>query len=203
MLKCGLWHQVMFDVVFRHLGKNWVPSKCQQCFKVVVRPKTLRQLFALLELQKRLNRPCKCGIERRETVHGLYGGYFYNWGLHEGRKCYDIVRQAVDEDKELGPDVPVLLKRACTEYELKCGDSDKWTVEPEQLEVEAQLERWLVDDDYEHRQAEKLVHNVHRKWIEWAFANGDKTFADFTDGEPLYPEYITYQHLTHEEIENS
>jgi len=201
-LKCGLWHQIMFDMIGSKLpsGERFVPSKCQNCYKVVVRPKTLVQLFGLINLQKTLDRPSKAGIERRESVHGLYGGYFYNWGLAEGKECYNIVRKAVDEHENLGPETNVLLKRGCTEYEHACGDSDKWKITPEQLHIEALLDRWLITDDIEMRQPEKLIHNVHRKWIEFAYSYGDETYVKFTGGKPLYPPYKTYQHFTDEEI---
>jgi hypothetical protein len=131
-LNCALWHQIMFNMVSLRLPpeRRFVPSKCQACFKVVVRPKTLEQLFALMELEQRLGRPCKCGIESRDSVHALYGGYFYNWGLAEGLDCYELVRAEVDKEPRLGPDIDVFLKRSCTEYEHACGDSDTWKVTP-------------------------------------------------------------------------
>ena len=54
--KCHLWHQIMFNVVSEPLPEalRFVPSGCQECWKVVVRPKTLKQLFALWEIEKRL-----------------------------------------------------------------------------------------------------------------------------------------------------
>lgn len=203
-LKCGAWHQIYFDIVGSRLPnrKQFVPSKCHECFKVVVRPRTLVELFALRDLQIKLDVPSKCGIERRESVHGLYGGYFYNVGLRDGQECYHKVREEIDGDKYLGFDVPVFLKRACTEFEHACGDSDKWTIDDYQLNVEALLERHLVLDDIELKQPEKSIHHAHRRWIEWAYAMGDATYANFTGGKPLYPAYKTYEHLDIKELEN-
>ena len=186
-LKCGLWHQIMFSIVGGKLpGRKFVPSPCQSCFKVVVRPKTLRQLFELLKLQKQMDVPSKCGIEKRPSVHGLYGGYFYTVGMEEGLERYKQVRQKVDEWPGLGPDIEVFLKRACTEYEHACGDSDTWEITKDQVEIEGLINRWVVSDDIEHKQPEKLIEHTHRQWIEWAYANGDPTYADFTGGKPLY-----------------
>ena len=196
LLDCGTWHNVLFDVISMGLppAERFVPSRCQECFKVVVRPKTLKQLFALLDLQKRLNVPSKCGIEIRETVHGLYGGYFYNLGMEAGLERYSQVRREVDADPLLGADVPVMLKRACTEYEHALGPSDKWTVTPQQLEIEGILETLMTKDDIDRRQTDAHLFYVHRKWIEFAYAVGDPTYREFTDG-PLYPDYVTYHHL--------
>lgn len=196
-LHCAMWHQIIFDLAGQMLpdGKKFVPSKCQQCFKVVVRPKTVKQLFALADLQEKLDRPCKCGIEVRKTTHSNYGGYFYNVTLREGLECFDIVRKAVDENKYLGPDVEVLLKRACTEFEHACGDSDKWTISEYQLHVEALIERFVVLERKELKQPEIMVNHVKRRWIEFAFERGDETYKEFTGGKPLYPKYKTYHHM--------
>lgn len=196
MLDCHTWHSILFDIIVAGLPKEekFVPSRCQECYKVVVKPKTLKQLFALLDVQKALGMPCKCGIETRYTVHGLYGGYFYNIGLDAGVECYKKVRKAVDDAKFLGTDVTVLLKRACTEYEHELGASDKWVITARQLEIEGALDMLLAKDDTYRNQSEANLLYIHRKWIEWAYAHGDPTYSEFTDG-PLYPPYVTYHHL--------
>jgi hypothetical protein len=194
---CYTWHHVIFEHLSKPMviGHKFVPAQCQECFKVVVRPQTLRQLFALEKLQKEMDRPCKCGIEVRDTVHGLYGGYFYNKGLAEGLERYQEVRKAVDDYILLGPDVPVFLKRGCTEFELACGPSDQWQTTPEQLKIEDMVNRYLSKDDMVRTQPDHVIWHLHRKWIEWAYAHGDSTYAEFTDGKPLYPPVVTYHHL--------
>ena len=195
-LDCHTWHKIMFDVCFRQTGKKFAPSPCHGCWKVVVRLQTLKQLFALLSLQMRMGRPSKCGIEVRETVNGLYGGYFYNKSLEEGLECYSAVRQEIDADPQLGPDVSVILKRACTEFELLCGPSDEWKVTPEQEGMEALINRWFVRDINQRTQPPHALATVHRRWIEWAYQNGDQTYLEFTDGKPIYPKVISYHHIT-------
>lgn len=194
---CHTWHHIIFEFFGkkRLLGRPFVPSKCQECFKVVVRPQTLKQLFLLEKLQERLDRPCKCGVEVRDTVHGLYGGYFYCHGLEEGVARYREVRAAINAAEGLGWEVPVILKRACTEFELECGPSDKWTVTPEQLKIEAMVDQFIVKDDVARVQPAHVVRHIHRKWIEFAWKHGDGTYAEFTNGRPLYPPPVTYHHL--------
>ena len=194
-LDCHLWHKVMFDVILSRLGEPAVPSKCQNCWKVVVRPSTLKGLFALEKIQIAMDVPSKCGIEIRKTVHGLYGGYFYNYSFAEGLERYRQVRKAVDEHPDLGPEITVLLKRACTEFEHLAGDSKFWKVTPRQIELEQMVERYVAVDDVQRAQPEHLVRHVHRKWIEYAYTNGDPTYLEYTNGEPLYPPYRTYHHL--------
>lgn len=203
-LDCGLWHQIIFNFISDRLppGEKFVPRHCQQCWKVVVKPRTLRQLFNLLELQKALGRPSKCGIELRDSVPGLYGGYFYNKSLEAGLECYESVKSAMLENEFLAPlldevdddgrTTRLILKRACTEFEHSCGASDKWAVTPEQNAIEDIVERWVVSDRLELSQPENVVWNVKRRWIEWAWKNGDPTYARYTGGKPLYPKYVTY-----------
>jgi len=190
---CFKWMGLVFNILSSRSKIQFVPSYCMNCYKVVVRPKTLKQLFALENLQKRLNLPSKCGIEIRDYVPALYGGYFYNRGVEEGRKCYKIVREAVDKDKVLGKDVDVYLKRSCTEMEQKFGDSDKW-VEPseKQMEMEETLLSMIAYDPNGQGQPPHFVAHVHKWWIEWAFQHGDMTYLEYTAGLPIQPLAKTY-----------
>jgi len=154
-------------------------------------------LFALLNLQMRMGRPAKCGIEVRPTVNGLYGGYFYNHGPEAGLECYEAVRAEVDADPLLGPDVSVILKRGCTEFELYCGASDEWEVCPEQAGIENLVNKWFVRDIVQRSQPDHAIATVHRKWVEWAYQCGDQTYLEYVNGNPdaIYPRVVTYHHL--------
>lgn len=199
-MDCGTWHRLIFDYLSKFMppGQKFVPAGCHECFKVVVRPQTLKELFALEKLQLRLNRPSKCGIELRPTVHGLYGGYFYNQGLEQGLERYREVRRAVDEAPLLGREVGVILKRGCTEFELECGPSDQWQVTEEQMRLERLVNRWVSRDDVIRTQPEQVLWRIYRQWIEHAYAWGDPTYSEFTGGKPLYPPVVTYHHLADE-----
>lgn len=196
-LDCQRWHSILFNLFSMTMPRNqsFVPSACQQCWKVVARPKTLLGLFSLMELQKRLGRPSKCGIEVRQYVHGLYGGYFYNHSIEEGLECYKLVRSEIDKAEHLGPDTPVILKRGCTEYENRCGPSDNWIVTQRQLHIETLINEWVVRDVTLREQPEYAILYVHKKWIEFAYQNGDGTYLNFTGGKPLYRPLVTYHHL--------
>ena len=205
-VNCNLWNNFMFNNIFKRVphslrqGRTFVPAGCQNCYKVVVRPETLRQLFAMVELLKRLDVPSKCGIERREYVHGLYGAYFYNRGLPNGLEKYKMVRKAVDEDPLLGPDIGVLLKRACTEMEQQAGPSNLWTVSPEQGLIEKLVYETINVDNVRHYQTPMGVDYVHGRWIEFAYAWGDDTVFDYLDESmPMYPPYVTYHHLAEQQ----
>ncbi len=201
---CHLWNKIIFDIVVKQLPEDqkFVPRHCQGCWKVVVKPRTLQQLFNLLEMQKELDLPSKCGIEVRDSVPGLYGGYFYNKSIEAGLECYDVVKKSMSENDILTPlleetdkdnrTTRLILKRACTEFEHAVGDSDKWEITTGQNAVEDLIEQYIVHDSLELRQAEHLTWNIKRRWIEWAWKNGDPTYANYTGGKPLYPAYVTY-----------
>lgn len=201
---CGLWHQITFNTVVMGLPpeQRFVPRHCQSCWKVVVKPHTLQQLFNLLELQKKLDRPSKCGIETRDSVSELYGGYFYNKSFQAGMECYDIVKAGMLENEFLAPlldevdgygrTLRIILKRGCTEYEHTVGDSSKWNVTPEQEFIEDLIDTYFVDENLSLTQPEHVVWNIKRRWIEWAYKNGDKTYLRYTGGKPMYPAYVTY-----------
>ena len=196
---CFLWTNIMFDNMSQRTSLQFIPEYCHGCFKVVARPKTVVQLFAIERLQYAIGRPAKCGIEVRDYVPALYGAYWYNRGVEAGRECYQAVRDAVDADPVLGPDVDVYLKHACTEMERKYGDSDKWD-EPtkEQLDIEKIIIDNIVYDPRIQDQPTHFKNHTRRRWIEWAFQHGDESYKVFTGGEPIEKPAVTYHEEEHD-----
>jgi len=204
--RCMWWHDIWFPCY------GIIPTSCQTCWKVVCKPRKLPQLFALLDLMlNKDTKPCKCGIERRESVSGLYGGYFYNDSLEEGRERYNSVKKAMLEDEVLAPlldevndqgfPTRLILKRACTEYEIRVHSkqniehrrSDEWEITPEQLELEERLNAsYAVAESKNRGQTTDLKAHIIATWIEFAASNGDDTYLQYTGGQPFYPKYITY-----------
>ncbi len=195
MARCDIYHRVFYNIL------GHIHSFCRGCWKVVVRPQSLEQLFDLYELQREMGVPCKCGLELRKTVGGMYGGYFYNRGYENGLKRYRQVRELVDE--HLSPDVSVILKRYCTEFELGGehisgqGPSDQvGEVTPEEKEMEEYVEAHFPRVSPNNPQPKHLMAHVMKKWIHHAFEHGDETYKLFTNGEKLNQEYVTYHQET-------
>jgi len=190
--RCDLYHRVFYNIL------GHIHTYCRSCWKIVVRPETVVQLFDLYELQKEMGVPCKCGIELRNTVGGLYGGYFYTRSKADGLSRYDEVRKLVDQAIE--PGVSVILKRYCTEFELGGdggiagqGPSDQVPdTTPEEQAMEAYVEAHFPRIGAPGQQPKHLVAAVLRRWIHFAYAHGDATYKTFTDGNALFPDYITY-----------
>lgn len=179
--RCDLYHRVFFRIL------NHIHSYCRGCWKVVVRPQTLEQLFDLYELQRDLGVPCKCGTEHRSTVFGLYGGYFYCRTKEEGLMRIEQIRKSYPYD------VPIILKRYCTEFELEGKPSNE--VEEctqEELDMEGYIESFFPRVYPSSIMPDHLIAAVMRRWIHYAYESGDETYKLFTNGEPLVPGYITY-----------
>ena len=213
---CRLWDNVSFKIISKNLPEpyRFVPRGCQECWKVTVKLKTLEQLFAIHEMQKKMNMTCKCGAEMRDTVKGLYGAYFYNKSLEEGLECYEIVKAEllkndllaplIDEVDQDGRTTRIILKRGCTEYEHLIGPSDKWEISETQNVFENMVEEYFDLDQNKGGQPPQLITHIKCGWIEWAACNNDMTYLKYTDGAGLpkigdpkkirdnIPDYITY-----------
>ena len=132
--------------LYQHVfaASHIVPTRCLDCWKVVVKMQTVKQLIAFLEWQKEFSKDtmgtgrfCKCGIERRDYVAYQYGAYFYCDSKEQGLRRH---AQVVAGIKELGwDDVQVTLKRYCTEFEVNLGDSGEYQQTADGVELEKQI----------------------------------------------------------------
>jgi hypothetical protein len=202
---CGLYQRI-FDTA------KFVPSYCMDCYKVVVKLKTVKQLFQLYEAQISVAKAngwyCKCGLEARAYVPVQYGGYFYCRGLKQGQKRWRQVREMVDEHIDQGPDdlsnlkdlgVAVTLKKYCTEFELQLGPTKEYKrpVHADLIEkrIASSMDKYVLKQQGQSPQY--LVDHVMWKWIVYAWERGDMTCLRFNNGEPFYRSSQTY----HDELE--
>jgi len=184
-----------FDTyLFNALG--FLPRRCRECYKVVIRPKTVAQLIRLYELMNtefvKRGLHCKCGVEERVYVHANYGGYQYNRGLKEGKKSYKTIRDLVDVF--VGSDVGVILKRGCTEMELKTGPSKQYVVPEWADELEDKVMEVIELPSRKVSTPKYIADHTIRKWLEFAWDRGDATCLEFSDGKPIFPNKIDTYH---------
>lgn len=183
---------------------NIIPKKCLHCWKVVVVPQTVKQLFKLYEIELQLveKEPfcfCKCGTEHRAEVERNYGGYFYHATINEGLDRLDQLREIIY--KEIGK-IPVYLKRGCTEYERKYGDSSKWDslVTPEWDWIEKENNKLFRLVKKANFMPDHVRNNVMAQWILFAADRGDPTVPDLNGGKKLFPGYVTYERPKLQEV---
>lgn len=170
-------------------GWSFIPIRCHSCWKVVVRPRTLKELFALHELQKEMGLWSKTGIEDRPKIPAVYGGYFYNDTLDKARQCKVVVEKRIAAD--ISPDIPIYIKRGCTEYEEKFPEPRHWKIPPKQKEFEAYLDDRIILKARKAMQPDFVALNVKRKWVERAFELGQE-YRTFTGGRELHELTTTY-----------
>jgi hypothetical protein len=192
---CPMLQQRCFQVSPLTPAGQFVPRRCQSCWKIVIRPRSLKELFALEEILERLQWPSKCGIERRSYTpcsKYRYGGYIYNRSNEEGLQRLEAIRGIIDGDPVLNG-VEAYLKRGCTEMEATMGDSSKWQITPQQEYVEDMLDWLTVVDIPTSKSASHMIDHVHITWIEWACEIGDETYLEYTGGKPLYRPCVRYE----------
>jgi hypothetical protein len=188
--KCNRY-QMIYHAVF-----GFVPSKCMECWKVVLRPRNLSELFDIYAYQRELRIPSKAGMETRPFVHGNYGAYWYTNSQEEGLDLKDLIHKDFEK-------TPIILKRGCTEFEMSHGPSDRWEQPKHIQELEELLEDLLVDVAYNDGRTEKIEdgkpspwyvnEHVKRRWVEFAYDRGDITYKLYTHGKPLMAPVVTYE----------
>lgn len=190
---CTLWHKIWW------MNYSFCPLGCHKCWKIVVIPETLKQLFALREYQEKLHLPSKCGMDIRKYTNQIYSGYWYSpldKDLDHARKLYQRVAKGVKN--EVG-DIPVFLKRGCTEMEMGKGPSDKWVYTPQMAMTEKMLLSMYKLEHYAAPASQQPVAvkmDVIQRWIEWAWEHGDPTVHEFIN-RPLCPPPVTYHDSDH------
>jgi len=187
MTGCDFLNRFMFQQAYAQAA---VPKGCEHCYKVKVLPRTLRELVALYEIAQQVECPSKCGIDfYNPHSQNAYAGYFYLNGLEEARRMFQVLRDCVDESPKLGREVPIVIKRGCSNYEVARGPSDKYTFRPELQEIEAYLKARFVSGKPTKTVTAKTIYEI---WVPFAYQIGDNTYLDFTNGKPLYPKSLTY-----------
>jgi len=185
VLDCGFLMYFMFAHAY---AESAVPQGCSACYKVKVVLRTLRELVAAWELAKRIECRSKWGTDLYNPYsQNIYAGYFYVAGLDAARTSFKVVREAIDADPKLGPEIAMTIKRGCSEYEVKLGPSDRYAFTPEMAELETYLK-----SRFRERRAAHYPSMVAAHWIETAFRLGDDTYLDFTGGKRLRKSTMTY-----------
>ena len=178
---------------------GFIPPPCMECWKVVVFPKTLKQLMQVLQIEMRMTDAnpycfCKCGIEMRPDVERNYGGYFYTSGINEGLIRLTQVREELKKVFGENSEVKAILKRACTEYERAHGPSDKWDelVTDKHRGIWKKLNEVFALTKKHTRQPEIIKKHVLTLWLNHAISIGDPSIKEFNDGKNFYPGYVLY-----------
>ena len=168
---------------------NVIPKLCFSCYKVMIEPQTVMQLFKLMVIFHELKPPNdnarKCMVECREYASGAYKGYIYCSSIEEGEEVKNWIQELVSE--QISRDIPVTLKRGCSEYALsypeyaQVGQPDRaMTYKEEWRQYEE-----LVDKDYKFETQATTFNQasysfsdakVMLAWLKYAAAIGDQSY---------------------------
>lgn len=214
---CMFWHHMLFRQVF---NSAMVPIQCHNCWKVVLAPRDIEELFACYIMQHEMGRPSKCGTEtERDNTPRNYGGYWYNNSLQEGLECYNAVKAELERGKVYEREIlgcpvkvkfgngydesvpPLILKRACTEFEQACGPSDQWNWDDEQVELERIAFDSFSQEITHSRQTDIQLSIIFQDWIHRAFRVGDEKYLLFTNGNRLFPPPVTYHDMPKKKLD--
>lgn len=185
--QCGKWNRIYFPFF------KFIPKGCRNCWKVTMKPRTLKQAMGIMMLQEKMDLPSKTGMEMRPYTGGQ-GGFSSFWyaplsgGLEGARKLWVTVKEALIEEFGEGEvDVPI-LKRGCTEMELTFPKSSEWDKYAEKAhwdDTEQLLDKHIMDYKGPERQPTIMKTRSVVLWIEWAFEHrkvtGDYSYRDYIE----------------------
>ena len=184
-LPCAFLNHFMFGQVYARAA---VPLGCGACFKVKISTRTLRALMAAKQIAESTEFSTKSGAQiDNPTNDSVYSTYIYVTGLEAARAAYRGLRPRLDADAELGPGVVMTIKRGCSNYERKCGPSDRYSFDPGLEDAEAYLAGRFVDERPAKRHPPEAVAAMRTlRLVQTAYRIGDPTYKDFTGGKPLF-----------------
>lgn len=95
-----------------------IPRYCFDCYKIEIHPSTVMELFKLMivfnELNLEDNNHRKLWLRPQKTMPVNYSGTIYFQSLTKAIKSIDNVKSVID--KEIRQDIPIKIKRGCSEF---------------------------------------------------------------------------------------
>jgi len=179
---------------------NIIPEHCFACYKVLITPRNVVELFKLMVIFEKFDLPnnnCrKCMVETRDNVSGAYKGFIYCLGLEDANKVFEMTRNVVAE--EISDKVAVTMKRGCSEYASSYPRYQKVGRGPTIMkykkkwkEFEDAYDKGLVYDSRQIATSHAInppdftiqdFHAMHF-WLTYAATIGDLSYQKITGGE--------------------
>lgn len=176
---------------------NVIPKYCFNCFKVSIKPRTVVELLKLMVVFEKLSLPGdstrKCFVECREQVPGTYAGLIYCQDIGEGVAVMQLLQNVVQE--EISKNIPVLLKRGCSEFALAYPDYarvEQGTISMEYEEAWQQYED-LADREFDIKTSPPPGDTFNRPaftlqdakvmlaWLRYAATIGDLSYLEISE----------------------
>jgi len=178
---------------------NIIPKYCFSCYKVIVTPRTVLELFKLMMVFEAMRLPNdntrKCIVECREKISGTYKGFVYCRSIKEGEELVDTVRQIISD--EISNEIPVTLKRGCSEYGLVYPEFPVVAQGSNRMEyIEAWREQERIADDKLQINTKSYKYDTYNRadytlqdvltmlyWLRYAATIGDTSYLKIFNQE--------------------
>jgi hypothetical protein len=178
--------------IYGEYFETWdlVHSHCKNdCWKVCVYPRTVKELFELYDEMVLLDLPSKAGVDVRDYTPNKetnYAAYFYCGSRTEALQVQEVVQKVLLNG--LKSDMRCIVKSGCTEHEIS-----------ETAKVDSALEMRL-DDVFDvgsevtaFKQGDWLKNKIKVWWLKHARSVGDKTYKEVAELPADKKRYKTYQ----------
>jgi len=184
---------------------NVIPKFCFGCYKVLLEPKKVTELFKLYfifdNLNLKNNNRRKCMLEFRPKVSGNYKGYIYCSGLSEANEIKNKLDSILS--KKIKENIPTTIKRGCSEFGIAYPQYKKINQKDEQL-MEYN-EKWsnkekIIDDKLtiKNRSKQKVLKDnligatvsdvlIMRNWLAYAKKIGDFSYKKIVKEVTISP----------------
>jgi len=189
------------QLVFRKF--QVIPEYCFGCYKIVIAPHNVLELFKLMLVFEDLKLPDdntrKCRIVTSGDVAGYYKGFIYIQDFEEAKEIQNIVEPIIRE--EVCSDIPMYIKRGCSNFGLVYPDY----VNPDEKVAPYMMypNEWREHEDYVDTHLAGDIKPIKRDsfnnpdfdatdfqtmytWLAYASAVGDKSYIKIS-GTPVRP----------------
>lgn len=166
-----------FSILFKRFGL--VPTICQRCWKVVIRCRTVFELFRVWDLFHTEKISGKAGIDEREFTKGLYVAFAYNYSRAQGQASWtrivELLHDAIGGHFLSDFMQTVILKRGCTEMEQSVP-AGGWRESAAQAAFERKVLSFL-EPCQKVAQPDWVIRHKLRRWCSKAYGIGDLSYS--------------------------
>ena len=184
---------------------NVIPKYCFGCFKVLIEPINVMELFKLYivfdNLNLKNNNTRKCMLELRPNISGSYKGYIYCTSLNE---AYEIQNQVdIILKKKIKENYLISVKRGCSEFgvaypEFKKVNKNKNTLmkyneewkQKENLTDIHRKEKNILTKKTLQKSLKGVTVNdilIMHNWLGYAKKIGDLSYKNITEDVTIHP----------------
>jgi len=153
-----------------------IPRFCRfNCWKVVVKPRTLKETLSLYDTMRVLDLPSKIGADVRTYTFGPWAAFFYGDSLDQAKAYYAIIKP------EIPNETPIIVKRGCTEME-GLQPSNTWDdLSEDDKRLEAALDDLFEMEEMPFSQSAWAKNQTMEMWVKQAIMIGDPTAREMAE----------------------